>query len=242
MRVITIMVLKTISGKFAKIENQTDKTKLFTIELDEKFEFESGQFINLMFEHDGVTHRKPYSIASSKENKDIIELTVNLVEEGTSTPKLFLKQVGDSCSIMGPLGLFKLQQETELKKEKIALIGTGTGIAPLRSILFELLSNPRNEREVVLLFGTRTPEELLFNKEFEILKDEHPQLRYVKVISRPTDNWEGRTGYVQENLDCIDLLNCEIYICGRPEMVAGVVDKALLGGAEESAIYSEKFI
>jgi Na+-transporting NADH:ubiquinone oxidoreductase subunit F len=242
MIVIITMVLKTISGKFAKIENQTDKTKLFTIELDEKFEFESGQFVNLIFEHEEVTHRKPYSIASSKENKDIIELTINLVEDGRSTPSLFLKQVGDSCSIMGPLGLFKLQQENELKKEKVALIGTGTGIAPLRSILFELLSNPKDEREIVILFGTRTPEELLFNEEFEILKDEHPQLRYVKVISRPSEDWRGRSGYVQENLDCIDLLNSELYICGRPEMVAGVVDKALLCGAEESAIYSEKFI
>ncbi|NQZ84954.1 MAG: FAD-dependent oxidoreductase [Nanoarchaeales archaeon] len=236
------MAIKTINGKFVKIENQTDKTKLFTIHLDEEFEFESGQFVNLMFEHDGVKHRKPYSIASSKENKDVIELTINLVEDGRSTPSLFKMNVGDECSIMGPLGLFKLQSDEDLKKEKVALIGTGTGIAPLRSILFELLSDKKDQREIVLLFGTRTPEELLFNKEFERLRDDNPQLKYIKVISRPTDEWFGRAGYVQEHLDCMDLLNSEIYICGRPEMVAGVTEKALLLGADGDCIHSEKYL
>jgi NAD(P)H-flavin reductase len=235
------MVLKTISGKFAKIDNQTDKTRLFTIDLEEELEFESGQFINLVFEHDGKTHRKPYSIASGNNNKDVLELSINLVEEGRSTPKLFQKNVGDSCSIMGPLGLFKLQADDELKKDKVALIGTGTGIAPLRSILFELLKE-RAEREIVLLFGNRYSNEVLFEKELDNLSEDYPQLRLVKVISRPDENWEGRFGYVQDNLDCIDLLNSEIYICGRPEMVSSVTDKALLGGADPEAIYSEKYI
>lgn len=236
------MALKTISGKFAKIENQTEKTRLFTIELDEELDFESGQFVNLMFEHDGEKHRKPYSIASSKANKDIIELTINLVEEGRSTPKLFQKQVGDECSIMGPLGLFKLQQDNELKKEKIALIGTGTGIAPLRSILFELLSNSKDEREIVLLFGNRFGNEILFEKELKDLEESYPQVRLVTVVSRPDENWEGRCGYVQDNLDVIDCLNSEIYICGRPEMVTGVSDKAILNGADVDSIYAEKYV
>lgn len=233
------MDVKIIKGKFTEIENLAEKTRLFTIELDDEISFESGQFVNLIFEHEGKVFKKPYSIASSKENKDILQLIINLVEEGEATPSLFLKKVGDSCKIQGPLGLFKLNAEQPM--EKVVLIGTGTGIAPLRSILFELLKE-RAEREIILVYGSRFGNSILFEREIDELVYSYPHFRFIKVISRPDDNWSGRTGYVQDNLDIVDFLNSEIYICGRPQMVGSVREKALLNGASEEFIYSEKYV
>jgi len=229
------MVLKTINGIFTKIENQTENTKLFTIELDEEIEFESGQFLNLIIEHEGEIYKRPYSIASANDNKDIIELTIKLVENGEFTPKLFEKMVGDECSIVGPLGMFKLNSVKP--KEKVVLIGTGTGISSLRSILFELLKE-KEERQIVLIYGNRFSSEILFEKELDDLAETYPQFKFVKVISRPDDNWNGRFGYVQNNLDSIDFLNSEIYICGWSNMVKTVKDKVILNGADEEFVYS----
>lgn len=234
------MAIKTIDGVFAKIEIQADKTKLFTIDLAEELDFESGQFINLIFDFEGERYMKPYSIASSNMSKKRIELSINLVEEGRATPKLFQKKVGDSCQIKGPLGLFKFNPEST--KEKIVLIGTGTGIAPLRSILFELLTDTVSEREIILLFGSRYDSEVLFEAEFSDLEDLNSNFRFIKVISRPSDKWEGRTGYVQDNLDMIDCLNSQVYICGRPEMVSAVKDRLNINGCDVEEIYTEKYV
>jgi len=233
------MVIQTINGIFSKIENQAEKKRLFTIDLEEEIEFESGQFINLIFEYEGEKYMKPYSLASNKNNKFQIELSINLVEHGQATPKLFQKIEGDECQIKGPFGLFKFNPTSE--KQKVLLIGTGTGIAPLRSILFELLTE-RREREIILLYGSRYEHEILFEKELDKLTNENGHLKFTKVISSPSEKWEGRTGYVQDNLDVVDALNSDIYICGRPEMVQAVKEKLILNGADEADIHNEKYV
>ena len=231
-------MIPEIKGKFSKIENQGKKTKLFTVELEDEIEFLPGQFVNLIFEANEETYMKPYSIASSRKSKKEVELTINLVEDGRATPHLFKKEIGDEVKIKGPLGLFTIK---ESNKEKIAMIGTGTGVGPLRSMILDLLETSTG-KIITLVLGIRYEDEILFQKEFEELEKLNPNFKFVPVISKPTDMWEGRSGHVQENLDVIDSLNSQVYICGLPKMVEEVKQKLIDNGAEESEIHFERYV
>ena len=140
------------NGVFSKIENHGKSTKLFTIDLDKEISFKPGQFVNLIFESEGKRFLKPYSIASSNKLKRQIELCVNLVENGRTTPYLFRKKIGDKVKVKGPLGLFKLDDKSQ--KEKIVFIATGTGISPLRSMILNLIEN-ETDKQLHLIFGIR---------------------------------------------------------------------------------------
>ena len=129
------MVVKT-KGTIVEIRNLTKDVKHFTIECDEPLNFKAGQFVNLSFKEGEELLRKPYSIASVDTHSDKIELCIKLVEGGKLTPVLFEKEVGFEVEIMGALGLFTLEN---LEKDKVVFIATGTGIAPFRPMLDEVL-------------------------------------------------------------------------------------------------------
>lgn len=234
------MAIKDIPIKFSKIENQGKKTKLFTLKLEEELNFEPGQFINLIFEDENKnTHMKPYSIASDPSKKNEIQLTINLVDEGKSTPYLFKKKEGDNAFIKGPLGLFKLDEN--IKKEKITFIGTGTGVAPFRSMIKHLILN-ESDKQLTLILGIRYENEILFENELKELELNHPNFKFIPVISKPSENWKGRIGYVQNNLDIVDPLNSKFYICGLPKMVEEVQNKLFNKGVLKEEIHFERYV
>ena len=232
------MPIKNYEGKIKNIIEQTNSVKLFTIELEETFQFKAGQFINLAFQIEDNNYMKPYSIASMpKNNNKELKLSIKLVPEGRVTPKLWTKKIGDKISLKGPFGLFQIRN----KQEKLAFIGTGTGIAPLRSMIFDLLINKKINKEIVLIFGVRYENEILFDEEFTKLMNSNPNFKYIKIISRPTENWIGRKGHVQDNFDFLDVNNSEFYICGLPLMFEEVHKKLLDMGALKENIYHEVF-
>lgn len=231
------MGLLDFTGKFREIVNMSDTVRLFKIELDREISFKAGQFVNVSFEEDGERMMKSYSIASAPSLTNELELCIKLVENGRVTPKLFHKKEGDQVNIKGPLGMFTLDNS---KKDKLVFIGTGTGIAPLRSMIFDLLEK-NSSKEITLIFGCRFENEILFQKDFESLEEEHPNFRFIKIVSKPSDNWQGRTGHVQDNFDIIDIMNSEAYLCGLPLMVEGAVDKLKELGMNNEDIKHEKF-
>lgn len=234
----------------SEIKNLTPDVKHFELTLEDDMEFKAGQFINLSFEHEGELVRKPYSIASHPLNPKKIELCIKLVPEGKLTPLLFEKKVGFSLQVMGPLGLFNLDKIRSIKESdsliadpipNLVFIGTGTGIAPLRSMIKDILAN-EEPYEMKLIFGVRFEGHHCYENEFSDLQKLAPQLQYIPVVSRPTDSWHGRLGHVQQNLDMIQPDNSQVFICGLPEMVEGVTQKLLEKGFTTEQIHSEKYV
>ena len=127
---------------------------------------------------------------------------------------------------MGPLGLFKLkniESSQGSRKADQVFIAAGTGIAPIRSFIQYLLETRNYTSQITLLFGARDENEILFKEEFEKLQRKYPQFNFVITLSRPTSNWVGLKGYVQDNLSKISIVNTsQIYICGRNAMVDSV--------------------
>lgn len=220
----------------SKIIEYPGDVKHFELELDEEMNFKAGQFLNLSFTRDEKLYRRPYSIASNPSKK-IIDLCIKLVPEGNLTPHLWKMKEGDRVELMGGLGLFTMEN---CEKRNVVFIGTGTGIAPLRSMLLDELEK-NSEKNFHLIYGVRHPGHHTYEKEFEELEQKHPNFKYTPVVSRPDSQWLGRQGYVQQNLDGIDYQETKAYICGLPEMVDAVKEELFLKGMSEEDINVEKY-
>src|SRR5215210_4328854 len=125
------------TGKVIKIEDATPNTRRYWIEIPEveKFDFKPGQFVTLDLPiHEKKNKRwRSYSIASSPDETNIIELVIVFLEGGAGTTYLFnnIKE-GSEVLLRGPQGVFVLPPSLD---RDLFFVCTGTGVAPFRSML-----------------------------------------------------------------------------------------------------------
>lgn len=220
----------------------------------EALPFIPGQFIQIHFEHDGDMKRRSYSIATvpsdpadpnSPENFDHIEMAVSYVEGGAATQLLSAMAPGDEVQASGPVGRFVLGDE---RPKRYVLVATGTGVVPYRTMLPEIARRIRDQgTEFVLLFGVRTPEELLYGNEFEAFENAHPGFDFYPVYSRVRRHHlagNERSGYVQR---CFGELEPDpeqdmFFLCGNPDMIDESVEELKERGFGPRQIRREKYL
>lgn len=198
--------------------------------------FQPGQFLILNVPHQGKIVKRAYSIASPP-HEPAIELCVQHVEGGIGSTYFWQLKEGDPVSISGPHGNFLLKEPLDYDP---VFMATGTGVAPLRSMLKHLLRQNLN-REMWLLFGTRYEHGLLYESEFRSLANLRHNFRYLPTVSRPKE-WRGETGHIQHTFQkhITDCSNKEIYLCGWLEVVKAVCkDLEHFGVPKEKLHYEE---
>ncbi|GLZ23946.1 hypothetical protein Pstu01_06160 [Stutzerimonas stutzeri] len=131
-------------------------------------------------------------------------------------------KVNDLLRLEGPLGTFCLR---ESQASQLVLLATGTGIAPIKAILEQLVAIPRKNiyRRIHLYWGGRDESDHYWVPDYPEL-----ELRYVPVISRDM-GFVGAKGYVQDALvsDCLDLTDAVVYACGSESMIESAKAKLL---------------
>lgn len=181
---------------------------------DRAFNFQAGQYLLVVMNDQD---KRPFSLASTPMDKDIIELHI-----GASELNLYAMAVLERVRSQRVIEVELPQGEAYLREENLEpllLIAGGTGFSYVRSILLTALAiNP--EREIALYWGGREPQHLYDLRELEALALRHPQLRLVLVVEQPDDAWRGRTGTVLDHVisDYSSLSGYQIYIAGRFEM------------------------
>lgn len=198
-------------AKLLSIKELTHDVRMFVFERPEGFEFKPGQFVMLQF--DGIA--RAYSIASPPTEKEKLVLIIKLIEGGRGSEYLRGAKEGDELQFKGPFGHFCLDEESE---KDVVLVGTGTGLAPLYSILSYLLDTG-SERKIRLFFGVRYEKDVFFEDQFGILKEEYGNFDYKITLSRP-ENGDGK--YVTDLLKEENFGNIQVYICGGKAMVEDV--------------------
>lgn len=199
----------------------TPSTKHFEWELVEggDFDFYAGQFVSLEAHRDGDQEARPYSIASAPRDKKSFDLCLNRVEGGYVSNYLCDLEAGAVVNINGPHGSFVVSEPIE---QELLFIATGTGIAPIRGMLEQILNSPAEiAHHVTLIFGVRHPETILYRSEFEELAARRSRFHFLPTLSRPPVGWSGRSGYVQEHLRRMfaGRKDFKAYICGLKAMV-----------------------
>jgi ferredoxin-NADP reductase len=194
--------------------------------------FLPGQFVSFSETIGEKRITRAYSIVSPALKDNRFELCLNLVDVGRMSPLLFRMQPGDAIEMKGPLGGFVLKQPLA----DSIFIATGTGIAPIRSMLLSI-HDPTAHR-IILLFGARYRSGLHY---WDDLKD--LPIDACPTLTRPEPDWQGRTGWVQQHLDEAigGRRDWQFYICGLKAMVDDVRARLKAMGFDRRQISYEKF-
>lgn len=199
--------------------------------------FAAGQFVTFKVPRPGVqaTLSRAYSIASAPQSASRLELVFNLVPGGPGSTYLYERAKGELLEFRGPAGTFVLQPELD---RDLLFVATGTGIAPLRSMILAAL--PR-QRRVTLFWGLRSERDLYFQEEWQALADTYPQFSFAITLSRPDGQWQGPVGRVQRLIEerIPSVTSLAAYVCGSSAMIDSV--KTLLCSRGPCHVYSEQY-
>lgn len=209
-------------------------------------EFESGQYtviglygregrsLNSEDEHkisppDKLIQRA-YSIASHRAASNQMEFYISQVKTGQLTPRLFNLQQGDRIYVGERIvGMFKLSDTPE--NMDIAMVATGTGIAPYISFLRSHVAEHSNIKMAVI-HGATHQWDLGYYSELSFLASTFPNFYYFPTLTDPDETWQGRSLWIEEMLEkkvlydeakiAIDPNKTHFFLCGNPNMAKGV--------------------
>jgi Na+-transporting NADH:ubiquinone oxidoreductase subunit F len=194
------------------------------------FEFLPGQHISIKVAEQIA---RPYTIASNPMDNEIT-LAVSASHAGVGADYLKGLRVGDSVEGMGPLGNFTLDEDM---LDNVVMVASGTGIAPLLSMLY-VLSDKKVDNNIKLYFGVRDEDELFFEEEIKQIQANLPNFSYEICLSAPAESWIGNKGYVNDFVEITDPENTQVYLCGVKEMVSMLKEKLANEGVPEENIFS----
>lgn len=220
-----------------------------TVELEHGLAFTPGQYCELAAQQGsaaGVSRR--YSFANVPEVNGTslrAEFFIRKVPGGRFTQWLFDEAApGDALDVTGPFGDFMLRASPA----PILCIAGGSGLAPVLSILQAALRSLQRPREVTLVFGARSQQDLYMLDAIEALRREWPvSFDFVPVLAdEPTGSgWPGRRGMIGDHL--AEVLGSsqgarQAYLCGPPGMIDSCVSVLTDAGVPQSEIFFDKFL
>jgi NAD(P)H-flavin reductase len=201
---------------------ETDDT--FTLTLDtndsmEDFKFMPGQF-NMLYVF-GVGE-SAISISSDPAKPSAIEHTIHRV--GLVTTTLAQMKRGDVIGVRGPFGS---SWPLRVAKGKDVVVATGgIGLAPLRPVIYSLMKNRDEYGRIIILYGGRSPLDLLYRVELEKWEDEQ-NVEVLVTVDRGDSSWKGNVGVVTTlfNYIKLDARNTVAYVCGPEIMMKYTIDE-----------------
>jgi len=192
----------------------TDMEKYIELKLSDsrEFDFNPGQFVQLSVFGIGEA---PISISSSPSNKNIIGLCIR--KAGDVTSAIHRLEEGSSLGIRGPLGNgFPID---EMKGNDILFIAGGLGLAPLRSLIYYVLEKREDFAKVTILYGAKSPDEILFADELDAWKS-RGDIDLEITVDVPGADWSGKSGVITRLIPPLKLNPSNTYamIVGPPVM------------------------
>lgn len=220
------------------------------------FEFKAGQYVSIQVSDRG--ERRSYSVSSSPDVTHAFEILVDVAPQGIGSKFIQALNFGDIINFLGPLGRFFLTPETSEHNKPVVFIATGSGVAPFKSMLHELLQirqarvaqveNPAHEattfvpREISLHWGMRYAQDLFWLEEMQDFMQNFSNFHFNPILSRPTEDWSLSRGRVTSVVEASKLdLTADYYLCGSQEMTIAVKDILVRKNINPEQIHHESF-
>jgi len=204
----------------------------------QRLQFLAGQYVEVLLPEG---KRRAFSIASPPQLEDEIELHIRHVEGGDFTGWVFdeLKE-RDILRIEGPLGTFFIRHDTA--ERPMILMGGGTGFAPLKSMVEDLLLH-NDQRPLHLFWGVRSQTELYMYEQARQWAEKNDHIQFSTALSEPGDEQDSFHGFVHEAVlqQYPDLSGFDIYMSGPPAMIDAGRAAFLENGAEKRRIFFDSF-
>jgi ferredoxin-NADP reductase len=205
------------------------------------FSYRAGQAAYL--QPQGADRRRPYSLASAPEETirhGLVEFLVQTGIGGASglTPDQI--RPGTPVAVEGPLGSFTFPDHPG--ERRFVFIAGGTGIAPLRSMLWHALLAER-DGHVGLIYSVRAPDEFAYMQEFQRLEREG-RIDFRHTVTRTaSEGWTGRQGRIDAS--CLEELivpgETLCFLCGPPSLVGEIPPQLKQLGVTDDQIRMEQW-
>ncbi len=202
-----------------------------------------GQYVQLQAPSPEGPVFRAYSISSPAYETDVVELVVRLVPGGIGSTYAHNLNEGDPIIFTGPYGEFRLSEDPEAE---IVCVGGGSGMAPLKNILFSVCERWPN-RKCWLFFGCRSAKDVFYLDEFRELEKKNPNFHVIYALSDPDPEdgeWSGETGFIHISVDKhLETREAkrQAFLCGPPPMIEAVMKILDDKGFEEDDIFYDKF-
>jgi NAD(P)H-flavin reductase len=226
-------IYKPIEAVIENIIDETATIKTFTLRPKGQITFETGQFIQLTVPGYGEA---PFTPSSSPSVRDTMDVTV--VRAGYVTEQLHRMKKGDVVGIRGPYG--KGYPVEKFYGKEVLVVGGGVGMAPLRSLLLTLIERIEKFKKIILCYGARTPEDVVY----KYLFPEWGKIKGLEVLKSVDKcpagmRWDETVGVVTCLLDkcSVDLHNSAAVVCGPPVMMKFATIKLSEKGHKPENIY-----
>ena len=205
----------------------TYDTRLYTLKFnshsegDAEHNYMPGHFVQVSILGAGEA---PISVCSSPTQQGYFQLCVR--KAGRVTGALASLKSGDEVGIRGPYGnFFPVEQ---LRGQPLLFVAGGIGLAPLRSVIKYVIDNRNDYGPVVILYGARTKQDIIFADELnEWLARQN--FKVFTTIDTVQPGWSGHVGVVTTLFDKVrGLSDYKALVCGPPIMIHFAI-KELLG-------------
>jgi len=214
-------------ARIVRILPQIEEHRLFQLrfedsEMKRRFTYRPGQFVELSVIGTGEA---PISISSSPTRPEVIDLCVRKI--GRVTEALFRLPPNSLVGLRGPYGNgFPVE---EMEEKNLLIVAGGLGMAPLRSLLWYALDNRSKFKEIILMLGVKTSEEMLFKYELLSLLDRTDIKCLLTVDKDEEGTWPAQVGVVTKLFDAVEVAPEITYaaVCGPPIMYKFVLRKLL---------------
>ncbi|MBZ5689528.1 MAG: FAD/NAD(P)-binding protein [Acidobacteriia bacterium] len=219
----------------ADVRDETPDTRTFQLlfrDSKKDFHFFPGQFLELSVFGYGEA---PFCIASSPSRPEALETTVR--HTGLLTDALHKLGEGDEVGIRGPFGN-GFDMEAARGKDLLFVAG-GIGLPPLRSLIWNVLDERSCFGNVTILYGARTPTDLVYKEELDDWA-KRADVEFHVTVDTASPGWTGTVGVVPSLFNKVTFHpeSTLAYVCGPPIMIRIVIQDLLARGFKEDSIIS----
>ena len=218
------------------IIEETRNIKRFILQYEDKalhdeFEFD-GQFYEITVFGVGEI---AISIPFSPSLKNSFEFCIK--RAGKVTDAIHNMKIGDKVGLRGPFGSgFPYE---EFKNKDVIIVGSGVGLAPVRTMILRILENRREFGRVVIIGSALSYQDLVYKNDL-ISWDNVDGVEVLYALSNPTDKVKAHVGYINDLLPGLELnwTNTTAIICASPRRIKAVAKDLLKLGMKETDIYT----
>ncbi len=230
-----------LKAEIVEIIDMAPDIKLFRVKPKSRFRYRPGQFLMVSLWGKGEI---PISITSTYGSHKYIELCIRRV--GYITTAIHELNSSSEIGIRGPFGnIFPIEKA---RGNDVLFVAGGLGIAPLRPLITSVMNEKKSFKKIVLIYGSRTPHEILFKEDFASWQEKGLQLilgvrkglQLILTAGRKDNSLQGKVDPDSENLNIPELSFKDAYafVCGPPVMIDPTMNNLSTMGMHEDNVFT----
>lgn len=230
-----------LKAEIVEIIDMAPDIKLFRVKPESQFRYKPGQFLMVSLWGRGEI---PISITSTNGFHKYIELCIRRV--GYITTAIHELNSSSEIGIRGPFGnIFPIEKA---RGNDVLFVAGGLGIAPLRPLITKVMNEKKSFKKIALIYGSRTPHEILFKKDIASWQEKGLQLilgvrkglQLILTAGEKDNSLQGKVDPDSENLNIpkLSFKDAHAFVCGPPVMIDPTMNNLSTLGMHENNVFT----